>query len=50
MGLMDNMGSKAKDMMDDPDKRQQIEKIAEEKGITIDQAKAHFTSQQDHTS
>lgn len=42
MGLMDNMSDKAKGMMNDPDKKQQIEQMAKDKGITIEQAKAQF--------
>jgi hypothetical protein len=48
MGLMDNMSGQAKDMMNDPDKRQQIEKMAKEKGISIDQAKEHFTKKENN--
>jgi len=42
MGLMDNMGDKAKDMMSDPDKKKQIEQMAKDKGMSIEQAKEHF--------
>lgn len=42
MGMMDNLGDKAKDIMNDPDKKQQIEQLAKDKGISIDQAKEQF--------
>lgn len=42
MGMMDNLGDKAKDIMNDPDKKQQIEQLAKDKGISIDQAKKQF--------
>lgn len=42
MGLMDNVNNKAKDMMNDPDKKQQIEQMAKDKGISIEQAKEKF--------
>lgn len=43
MGLMDNMSDKAKDVMNDPDKKQQIEKLAKEKGISIKEAAKQYT-------
>jgi hypothetical protein len=42
MGLLDDMQDKGKDMMDDPDKKAKIEQLAKDKGMTIDEAKAHF--------
>jgi tRNA(Ser,Leu) C12 N-acetylase TAN1 len=42
MGMMDNTSSKAKDMMSDPDKKKQIEQMAKEQGITMEQAKEQF--------
>lgn len=42
MGLMDDMKDKAQDVMNDPEKREKIEQIAREKGISMDEAKAHF--------
>jgi len=45
MGLMDNMKGKAKDMMDDPDKKKEIEQMAKEKGISVEQAAKEHLAQ-----
>lgn len=42
MGLMDNMSDKAMDMMNDPEKKQRIEQMAKDQGISIEQAKEKF--------
>jgi hypothetical protein len=42
MGLMDDLKGKAQDVMNDPKKREEIERIAKEKNISMDAAKAHF--------
>lgn len=42
MGLMDDLKDKAQDVMNDPKKREEIERIAREKNISMDAAKAHF--------
>jgi hypothetical protein len=42
MGIMDDLKDKASDLMDQPDKKDQIEQMAKEKGISIDEAKQHF--------
>ena len=43
MGLMDNVSDKAKDAMNDPEKKQQIEQLAKDKGISVEQAaREHF--------
>jgi hypothetical protein len=47
MGLMDDMRSKAQDVMNDPQKREEIERIAREKNISLDEAKAHFMKNQE---
>jgi hypothetical protein len=47
MGLMDDMKSKAQDVMNDPQKREEIERIAREKNISLDEAKAHFMKNQE---
>lgn len=50
MGMMDDLGDKAKDMMNDPQKKQQIEQLAKEKGISIEQAaKEHLSKQKDNS-
>ena len=38
MSLIDSLGDQAKDYMKDPNKREQIEQLAKEKGITVEQA------------
>ena len=42
MSLMDDMKSKANDMMNDPDKKAKIEQMAKDTGISIEEAKEHF--------
>jgi hypothetical protein len=43
MGLMDNLSDKAKAMMNDPEKKRQIEQLAKDKGISLERAaKEHF--------
>jgi hypothetical protein len=43
MNLFQKLEDKAKEVMKDPQKRQQIEKLAKEKGIPIEQAiREHF--------
>jgi hypothetical protein len=49
MGLLDEMKDKGKDMMDDPDKKAKIEQLAKDKGMTLDEAKAHFMKHGDQT-
>ena len=45
MGMLDNLKDKGSELMNDPDKREQIEQIAKDKGISIDEAKNHFMKQ-----
>ncbi|MDL2363656.1 MAG: hypothetical protein QFB86_04720 [Patescibacteria group bacterium] len=42
MSLFDSLEHEAEAIMKDPVKRAKIEQIAQEKGITLDAAKAHF--------
>ena len=42
MGIIDDMKSKAQDVMNDPEKKEKIEQIAREKGISMDEATSHF--------
>jgi hypothetical protein len=42
MGMMDDMKNKAKDAMDDPGKKEKIEQMARDKGISKEEAKARF--------
>lgn len=49
MGLMDNMNDKVKDMMNDPDKKQQLEQTAKEKGISVEQAAKEHLAKHDNT-
>lgn len=42
MGMLDNLKDKAGDMMNDPDKKAQIEQMAKDKGISMEEAKQHF--------
>lgn len=43
MGLMDSFEDKAKEMMNDPEKKRRIEQLAKEKGISLEQAaKEHY--------
>lgn len=44
MALMDDLGNEAKDVMGDPQKRAEIEQMARDKGITIEQAKEEYLS------
>lgn len=39
MGLMDDLKKNAGDAMKDPQKREKIQKMAAEKGISVDKAK-----------
>ena len=47
MGLMDDMQAKAGDIMNDPKAREEIEKIAREKNVSIDAAREHFMKKND---
>ena len=47
MGLMDDMKTRAGDMMNDPETRAKIQKIADEKGISMEEAQKHFMKKQD---
>jgi hypothetical protein len=47
MGLLDNLKDQSSNIMDDPDKRAQIEQMAHERNISIEEAKAHFMKQSD---
>lgn len=47
MGFMDDMKDKAERAMNDPAKRQKIEQIAKDKGISMDEAKEHFLKHND---
>ena len=49
MGMLDNLEDKGKDMMDNPETRAKIEKMAKEKGMTMEEAKAHFMKHGDTT-
>ena len=42
MGLLDNLKDKAHDLMNDPETKLKIQKMAEEKGITLEAAKEKF--------
>lgn len=42
MGLLDNLQDKAKDVMDDPETREKIERMAAERGISVEAAKEKF--------
>jgi tRNA(Ser,Leu) C12 N-acetylase TAN1 len=42
MGIMDDLKGKSKDIMDDPDKKAQVEQMAKDKGISVEDAKKHF--------
>ena len=51
MGLMDNLDDKAKDMMNDPERKRQIEQLAKEKGISVEQAaKEHMAKHNDNNT
>ena len=45
MGLLDNLKDQSSNIMDDPDKRSKIEQIAQEHGISMDEAKEHYLKQ-----
>lgn len=47
MGLLDNLKDQSSNIMDDPDKRAQIEQMAHERNISIEEAKARFMKQSD---
>lgn len=48
MGLMDSLDDKAKDMLNDPERKRQLEQLAKDKGISIEQAaKEHFEKHND---
>jgi len=38
MGIIDNLEDKAKDAMNDPEKKEHIEQLAREKGISLEEA------------
>ncbi len=42
MAMMDDMKDKAHDVMNDPDKRDQIQQMANDQGISIEEAKQKF--------
>lgn len=46
MGLLDDVKDKAKDVMDDPDKKAKIEKMAKDHGITLEKAKEKFLNKE----
>lgn len=50
MSMFDDLRDKAQDVMNNPEQREKIEQIAQEKGITPEEAKDHFlkTQDQDH--
>lgn len=39
MAMLGGMKDKAKDTMDDPDKRDQVQKMVREQGISVEEAK-----------
>lgn len=43
MGTFDELKKKSKDLMNNSDAKAKIEKMAKEKGISIDKAKEYFT-------
>ena len=44
MTLLENIEDKMKDMMDDPQKREHLEQMAKEKGISVEEAaRQHFS-------
>jgi hypothetical protein len=47
MGTLDNMRDQANDIMDDPDARDKIQRIADEHGMSIEDAKTHYLQQKD---
>jgi hypothetical protein len=42
MGLLDNLKNKAQEVIKDPETKSKIQKLAEEKGITLEAAKEKF--------
>lgn len=42
MALMDDIKNKGQDMMNDPDTRAEIERIARDRNITMEEAKQHY--------
>lgn len=42
MGIIDQIKAKSQDIMNDPAKREKVEQIAREKGLSIEEAKAYF--------
>ena len=42
MSMFDDIQAKGKDVMNDPEKKAQIEQLAKEKGLTIEEAKTHY--------
>jgi hypothetical protein len=42
MGMFDDLEAKGKDVMDDPAKKAQIEQMAKDKGMSMEEAKKHF--------
>lgn len=50
MGLMDDMKAKAGDVMNDPKAREEVERIAREKNISIDAAREHFMKKKEEQS
>lgn len=47
MGTLDNMRDQANDIMDDPDARDKIQRIADEHGMSIEDAKTHYLQHKD---
>lgn len=47
MSMFDDLRDKAQDVMNNPEQREQIEKMAREKGISVEEAKDHFLHTQD---
>ncbi len=46
MGVFDNISDKSKDMMSDPAKKEQIERMARDHGISIEEAKERITKRE----
>lgn len=49
MAMLDDMDDKAKDIMNDPVQRAKVEKIAKDKGISMDSATEHFMKHGDQS-
>ena len=45
MAMMDNMDDQMQDIMDDPDTRMEIEQMANDEGISIEDAKRKYMQQ-----